>query len=360
MRILHVITSLRIGGAERLITHILPLFRKHGIKVELALFDATSTKFLSEIEAHGIKIYKLGNKFRDIYNPLQIIKLRKLLSANKYNLIHTHNTACQLFTAIAAKISKNPPILVTTEHNTSNRRRYWGWYKWIDKWMYMQYTSITCCSDAVRDRLVKSGAVTHPPNLITISNGVKLTSNTIKELKLKGRPIVMVAAFRPQKDHVTAIKAMTYLPSDIHLYFAGEGETMATVKDFVTKNNLDGRVHFLGNIYDIPSLYSSSRCAVLSTRHEGLPLSVIEAMASGTPVIATDVPGVTEIIGDAGLLVPESDPLALANAILKTIDDSPQRDALITAGLKRASMYDITTTANRYISLYNNLILKHI
>ena len=82
-------------------------------------------------------------------------------------------------------------------------------------------------------------------------------------------------------------------------------------------------------------------------------------MASGTPVIASAVPGVTEIVADAGLLFPESDPKAFAESILRVIDDSPERTRLIAAGLKRAANYDIKNTAKQYINLYTNLISKH-
>lgn len=359
MRILYVITSFRIGGAERLTTNLLPLLKTAGINVEVAVFDSTPTRFLSEVESSGITIHKLSMGYKSMYNPLNIYKLQKLISKNNYDIIHTHNSSCQLFTAIATKISNTNPMLITTEHNTTNRRRYWKWYKAIDRWMYDQYDSIVCCSDSVKLNLERSCIITDNSKQHTIANGIEIPPSTMEHVNLTGRAVVMVSGFRPQKDHLTAVKAMAYLPDDVHLYFAGEGTTIGSVKDFVTKSNLDSRIHFLGNVDNVSALFASARCALLSTHYEGMPLSIIEAMASGTPVIASAVPGVTEIVADAGLLFPESDPKALAESILRVIDDSPERTRLIATGLKRAANYDIKDTVKQYINLYTNLISKH-
>lgn len=358
MRLLQVITSLRIGGAERLITELLPRFKEHGIETELALFDATPTQFLYETEAAGIKIHKFGYGFKSIYNPLNILKLHKLISSNHYDIVHTHNSSCQIYTAIANSLNRHKTSLVTTEHNTTNRRRSWKWFHGIDRWMYNQYDSIVCCSNATRTNLTNAELVLKPEQLTTIYNGVTLSSDKNGNFDSKGRNIVMVSAFRPQKDHITAIKAMTHLPDDFNLYFAGEGVTMESVKDFVKENHLDDRIHFLGNVTDVQALYRSAHCAVLSTHYEGMPLSIIEAMASGTPIIASDVPGVTELVSDAGILFPDSDEKALAEAIIRITDNPKERSKLISAGLNRASQYDIENTAKKYITLYNNLISK--
>ena len=142
MRILHVITSLRTGGAEKLMVDLLPRLRDFGNDVELLLFDGTRTLFYEELENTGIKIHTLSVGGY-VYNPLNIFKLRKYLK--KYDIVHTHNTACQLFVAVCSMLC--PVVYYTTEHTTTNRRRDWWWYKPIDKWMYTRYNKIICISD---------------------------------------------------------------------------------------------------------------------------------------------------------------------------------------------------------------------
>ncbi len=357
MRILHVITSLRTGGAERLVSELLPRFREADIDVELAIFDATPSAFLSKLESEGIKIHKFGIGYKSMYNPLHILKLRRLI--DNFDIIHTHNSSCQLFTAIATKLITHKPVLVTTEHNTSNRRRKWKWYHHIDHFMYKCYDIIIPCSSETEKGLINTfNEYSH--KIRTITNGINLQdySSAKPSFKHSHKAIAMVAAFRPQKDHITAIKAIGLLPEDYHLYFAGEGLLLDSVKEAVSSANLTQRVHFLGNIADVAGLYKSVDCAILCTHYEGLPLSAVEAMASGTPLIASDVPGVTELVSSAGILVPPSDAEALANAIRNVLTDSTLKASLVKAGLERASQFSIESTVNQYIALYNNLIFK--
>ena len=98
IKILHVITSLRTGGAEHLMVDLLPRLRDLGNEVELLVFDGTRTAFYEELEQMGIKIHSLGIG-SNVYHPRNMFKLRKFVA--KYDIIHTHNTACQLFVPVA-------------------------------------------------------------------------------------------------------------------------------------------------------------------------------------------------------------------------------------------------------------------
>ena len=109
MKILQVITSLRTGGAEKLIVDMVPLYQERGHQVDVLLFDGTETPFKKQLRDNGVTIYQLGEG-GSVYNPLYIFRLIPLL--RKYDILHTHNTACQLFTAIAGLFSST--ILITT------------------------------------------------------------------------------------------------------------------------------------------------------------------------------------------------------------------------------------------------------
>lgn len=116
-----MITSLRSGGAEKLITDLLPLFFESGINVELAVFNAIDTSFLNSLIEYGIKVYRFETKESNVYSLSHLIKLNRLISSNKYDIVHTHNTPCQLFLSICKKTKGTK--FITTEHNTFNRRR---------------------------------------------------------------------------------------------------------------------------------------------------------------------------------------------------------------------------------------------
>ena len=148
MRILHVITSLRIGGAEKLMVDLLPRMKAGGDVVELCVFDGVKTPFYEELERKGIVIHALGNS---VYSLLNILKLISLI--RKYDIVHTHNTACQYYVAIASCFV--PSRLFTTEHNTDNRRRRNLFWKIMDKWMYGRYESVICISEETKENLLR-------------------------------------------------------------------------------------------------------------------------------------------------------------------------------------------------------------
>ena len=136
MKILHVITSLRTGGAEHLMVDLLPELKKMGNEVELLVFDGSRTPFYEQAEAMGIKIHSLAIG-ESVYSPKHIFSLCRFI--RHYDVIHTHNTACQLFVPIAKCLTFGGSKLITTEHNANNRRRGKWYFKMADKWMYSRY-----------------------------------------------------------------------------------------------------------------------------------------------------------------------------------------------------------------------------
>ena len=148
MRILHVITSLRTGGAEKLMVDLLPRLKDGGHEVDLLLFDGIDTQFRRDAEAAGIKVFDLGIG-GSVYSPKRLFKLLPYLK--QYDIVHTHNTAPQLFAAIGKVLCS--VVLCTTEHTTSNRRRRWRWYALVDRWMYNRYRKVVCISQKAEDNL---------------------------------------------------------------------------------------------------------------------------------------------------------------------------------------------------------------
>lgn len=347
MRILHVITSLRTGGAEKLMVDLLPRLRDLGNEVELLLFDGTRTPFYEELEQTGIKTHHLtigGN----VYNPLNIFRLRKYLK--KYDIIHTHNTACQLFAAICSVLCS--VVFITTEHNTSNRRRDWTWYKPLDRWMYSRYKNVICISDQALDSLEKYHGK-HHRNCV-IYNGINL-DKYLKPITMPANDefiITMIAGFRYQKDQDTLIKAVSLLPENYKLWLVGDGERRNILENLISNLNLTNRVKLLGISSDIPQILEQSHIVVLSSHFEGLSLSSIEGMASGRPFIASDVNGLHEIVKDYGILFPHQDAKALANEIKSLCENHDKYLEIAQKCQERAKQYDINIMANKYNEQY--------
>ena len=355
MRILHVITSLRTGGAEHLMVDLLPRLKKtetlsplplYGegchpdgsitsnlstltspIDVELLVFDGVRTPFYEELERRGVKIHSFGENC-SVYNPLFVFRLIPLMK--QFDIVHTHNTSCQMFVAMANVFVGTR--IVTTEHNTSNRRRGKWYWKMIDKWMYRQYSNIVCISDQtevnLREHLGDDDGICR--KIKTIYNGVDVRSFVEAvplEIDKGGKYIVaMVAAFRPQKDQDTLVRAMARLPKgEYELWLVGGGERADVVRQLTQDMGVADRVKFMGIRNDIPSVVKTADVVVLSSHYEGLSLSSIEGMASGKPFVASDVDGLREIVNEYGILVPHEDDRSLAEAIRKCCEDKVRR-----------------------------------
>ena len=361
MKILHVITTLDVGGAERLMVDLLPLLKKYGDDIDLLLFNGKESLFKKEIESKGVTVYELSCEegyadHREVNNPLNILRLRNYL--RQYDIIHTHNTACQFYVPLASKIFHIKAKLVTTEHSSNNRRRSKRWFKPIDKWMYGQYDAIISIADQAHLNLVNYIG-TGFNKMCTIYNGVdtKRFSRPIKDItNQKSFVITMIAGYRNEKDHETVMRAMCLLPDNYRLHFVGRGEKELILKSYSIDLGIDSRVVFMGPRMDVPSVLEESDINVLSSHWEGLSLSSIEGMASGRPFIASNVEGLREVVGGAGVLFPHGDEKALANAI-KDLCENPvrYRDVAISCQ-KRAQNYDISKMAKAYQDLYESLL----
>lgn len=348
MKILHVITSLRTGGAEKLMVDLLPRMKAKGYEVDLCVFDGARTPFYEEIERRGVKVIPLGHS---VYSPLNIDKLIPLMRG--YDIVHTHNTACQYFVAIASLFTQCR--IFTTEHNTSNRRRN-GWWRMLDRWMYSRYEKIVCISELTQQNLIQHIGQAYEQKCVVIYNGIDLSTfvQSSSSHISNGKKILMVSAFRDQKDQKTLIRAMRELPSDYVLELAGGGEErlIAECKQLTQELHLEERVKFLGVRTDVYSLLANADVVVLSSHYEGLSLSSLEGMASGRPFVASDVEGLRDIVGGYGVLVPHENDKALAMVIEKLCEDDIYAAEIVSKCQQRAKMFDIDVMVQKYLQVY--------
>lgn len=358
MKILHVITSLRTGGAEKLMVDLLPRLKAKGLDVDLLLFDGTDTLFRRDVEAAGIKVYDLGIG-GSVYSPKRLLKLIPYLK--KYNVVHTHNTAPQLFAAIGGVLCS--VVLCTTEHNTSNRRRGWRWYAAIDRWMYSRYSHVICISQKAEENL-RASLKSDSDCISTVNNGIdtRVFANALPAIDIRAkfpvdaRIITMVAAFRWEKDQPTLIRAIKQLPENFHLILVGAGVRQDECRQLAESIGVCDRVRFLGLRTDVPSVLKASDYIVMSSHFEGLSLSSLEGMSAGKPFLASDVDGLREVVKGAGVLFPHEDSEALAREILHLDSDPVYADEVAKRCVKRAADYDIEKMVNGYINVYNNIL----
>lgn len=361
MRVLHIITSLGTGGAEKLILDTIPLYNKKGIQADVLVLHGSNEPFLKQLQAlNCCKVFTLE---RSYYNPGSIFKIIHFF--RQYDLVHTHLFSAQYFTALAKILSGCKTPLVFTEHNTNNRRIENRIYKLPEKIIYSIYSKVICITEEVK-KVLKKHINLEEEKLVVIENGVNLATfidakpiekkEITSAIRNSDYLLIQVAGFREQKDQLTLIKAMVHLPENIKLLLVGDGETRSKCEQAASELALTHRVLFLGIRTDIPSLLKTADVVVLSSRYEGLSLSSIEGMASGKPFIASDVPGLTETVKDAGILFPQGDERKLAEEILKLMDDKEYYNRVASSCVERASNYDINTMVDKTIELYNEIV----
>ena len=173
----------------------------------------------------------------------------------------------------------------------------------------------------------------------------------------RGAPYALfVGTLQPRKDPIAALEALALVDRELRLMLVGpdkgsEGEA----RRVAAKLGLEERVQFTGHVekHELAELYRGAACLVFPSRYEGFGLPVVEAMASGTPVVASATGSIPEIAGDAAILVEPGDPAALAGGIERAIAD---RDRLVPAGLERASRYSWSETARLTLAVYEELL----
>lgn len=359
MKVLHVINSMATGGAEKLLSDALPCFNEEGIKTDLLLFNGKPYPFLRELETKNCcSIHSLGNG--NVYSPWLIFRIIPYLK--KYDIIHVHLFPALYWVALAKMISFSRTPLLFTEHSTTNRRRNVVFYKWMDRLLYSQYKVVVTISTEVKLYLKRHlGKI--PSSIRTINNGVAVQALQDAKKALRSdfnipenhRIIIHVARFTPQKDPATLVRAIPYLEHPVTILFVGEGGERPKIETLVSELDVEQSVKFLGMRTDVPELLKLADIAVLSSNHEGLSLSSLEAMASGTPLIASNVTGLKNLVHGAGILFDHKDEIDLAEKINLLSQDENLYAKTIANGTKRVYKFELKSMVEAHIALYKEI-----
>lgn len=357
MKVLQVISSLNTGGAEKFVVQLVPALRALGVDTRLLVLDRRRALFHAELEAAGVHDTRSLGLAR-YYNPWAIIRL--LPELRHFDVIHTHLFPTQYWVAAAATLSAGGTPLVTTEHNTSNRRRSIRLFHWLDRLVYSRYRAVVTVSPEAQHRLDTYMDSRHE-RIVTIPNGIDLQHfDRVVPTDLSCLPgyqpsdchVLQVSSLTPQKDHATLIRAIAVCPPHVKLLLAGDGPLRGELRALTTQLGVTDRVHFLGIRDDVPQLLKAVDIAVMSSRFEGMSLAVLEAFAAGTAFVGTDAPGLGAISAKGGMVVPPFDIRTLAATLTELAEDHDRRAHLADRGLGVAREHGIHRCAERYRDLY--------
>ena len=365
MKILQIINSLGTGGAEKLLLDTIPLYRQAGVEMDVLVLWDNNHQFINALKALNcckVIVLKESGNYKDIYALSHIWKLRTYLK--QYDVAHIHLFPAQYFTVLANISIGNTCKLVFTEHNTTNRRIQNNYFRYLEKWIYSFFKKIVCISPEIQ-RIYKNYLKGFEQKLVLIENGVNLQvirqavpllkSTLHSSISEDDTVIVQVSAFRIQKDQKTLIEALALLPLNVKLILVGDGVLKKECEELTEELGLQGRVLFLGQRMDIPQLLKTADIVVLSSKYEGLSLSSIEGMASGKPFVASNVPGLSDIVAAAGVLFECGNAKELATRIQALLDDKMYYDSVVSACQEKSKQYDIQVMIQKHIDLYKSV-----
>ena len=364
MKILHIINRMSTGGAEKMLTELVPHQLSLGNDVTVLQLCSGEAWLEEKLVAVGCPVISIGKKLRDVYNPLIIFRLRKYL--HDYDIIHVHLFPAQYWIALSCCFLKKHGRLVTTEHSTYNKRRKIIGIKWLERYIYHHYDSIIAISHATAAEL--RNYLGPDLKISTVFNGIDTTvifnASTLDRSQLFAGAentvlLVQVARFSMQKDKITTIRALQYLPKHYHLVCAGDGPRRIICEEEAEACGVRCRVHFLGTYKNVPALLKASDIVVMSSSVEGFGLAAVEGMAAGKPVVASDIPGLKEIVQGAGLLFETHNPEQLAERVIQ-LESLDLYTEIANRCIKRAKEYDISDMAEQYNKIYQTLLMGQI
>lgn len=309
------------------------------------------------VAALGVPVVPL--RIRNHFDLIAGRRLARLLVSGGYDIVHFHTARAHAMSAFLGRTRARRVVTRRMDYPLRGGRYV--------RWLYNQgVDAVVAISEGVRTALLASGV--RPERVVVVPSGVDIERFTAAagvrdemRARLGLRPdefaVAIVAALEERKGHATLLEALARVPDSVRLFCAGSGalaDALAARRDAL---GLGERVRFLGHVRDVPALLAAVDAVAMPSRHEGLGVAALEAMAAGRPVVATRVGGLPEVVGDeAGLLVAVDDVAALAAAITRLARDPAAARALGEAGRARvASRFTLAAMARGTRDLYRRL-----
>jgi glycosyltransferase involved in cell wall biosynthesis len=344
MRILHVIQELGVGGAEQVLVSTYRGARAAGHEVFVA---AAPGPLAAQLGTEPLPVPLVRRRSWRV--PAAARAVRRAVRETRPDLVHAHNPTMGLATGLATLRGRRPPGLVSV-HGVPEA-------DWPGTVRLLRASGLpaVACGPGVAAALEQHGL----SPLATVVNAVGPSPPPADRSALGFEPgtrlLLAVGRLVEQKNHALAIAALPGVPNTT-LAIAGDGPLRAELELLAAHTGVAERVRFLGMRPDARALMGAADAVVMPSRWEGLPLAALEALASGTPLVATDVRGLRELLDDGrnALLVPE-DPDVLASALRRVLTDPELARRLGEAGRQVEGAGSDEQLIARYLELYERL-----
>lgn len=352
LRVVHIVSSLMVGGMEQFAIRLAASQQADGLCVSIVALQGGP---LAETAARlGVETCILGGRSRAI----RVVKAAALFRRLRPVIVHGHNATSLQYATLARRCTGARIVVTCHGRGKADYReppaRLW---KTVDR--------VVCVSGAVARELP---AAVPPERVSVVRNGVETAAPARDRVAVRSElalgdavTAIIVARIDGMKGHDTLLEAWrsvsTAAPQAL-LLVAGDGAERPAMEALARRLGVADSVRFLGFRPDVPDLLAASDIFVLPSLSEGLPLSVLEAMAAGLPVVASDVGGVPEVVEreQTGILISSRDAAALGAAIARMAGSPKLRSAMGSAGRQRAQAeFSFDAMRRRYGRIYAEL-----
>jgi len=363
LRILHLSTALSWRGGEQQIAYLSEELINND--VEQIIYCPRGSKLHNYALGRGISIVTFPKT--NVFDPLNLIRLKRACQKYRINILHIHDSNGHTMACMAATLLAIKPKLVLNRRVDFSPR-----INLFSRWKYNHpgIDSIICVSNKIKE--VLSPIVKDHKKLKIVYSGIDLGrfGNSINKTKLRDEfkissdTIVIgnVASLAPHKDHYTFINTAEILIrrglKAKFLVVGADGGIEQQLLDCIRDKNLQEDIILAGFRDQILAILADFDLFLFTSKEEGLGTSLIDAMASGIPIVSTNAGGIPEIIEHKynGLLAEVGDAMALADSCIEMINNEKLRDRCIKNAKKTASLFSKTLTAEKTIQIYRSAI----
>lgn len=361
LHILHISTPVTWRGGEQQAAYLVEELQQKGI--QQSAFCARNGAFSKQLETLGIKHQTAVRGISS--NPIFARKLARYAKKTGATLLHCHDSHALTFAWLAAVLfGCKLPIVASRRVDFPIGKGALS----LKKYNHPQVQAVLCVSNAIRDMVRPS--LKRPEVAQTVYSGVDLsrflpgTNSGLLRSQFgiaQHLPLVgIVAALADHKDYPTWLRTVRTLVDagcNAHFVIVGNGPMENEVKAEIERLQLGQHVTMAGFRNDVPEVLPELDVFLFTSKTEGLGTSIIDALASGTPVVATRAGGIPEIIehGQSGLLAPVGDAQALAAAVQQVLSNADLRSKLVAGGLQRAQAFSRSATANATLAVYRSI-----